>query len=169
MVPPRVTVAEVQFYDVVVWLHVSAVVVGFGPTFAFGLYLAVTQKNNPRSIPAVIEAQSIVSRTMVTIGMLVILGSGIYLAADRSYFDEVFVAVGIAAIIVLLALVYAFFEPNDRRTRELAQRDIEASGAGEVQFSDEYDARSGRSAGVGMIASLIVILTIYFMAAKPFL
>ncbi|MGH2951410.1 MAG: DUF2269 family protein [Solirubrobacterales bacterium] len=163
------TVAEVQFYDVIVWLHISAVVVGFGPTFAFGIYLAVTQKSNPRAIPTVIEAQSAVSRSLVTIGMLVILGSGIYLASDRWEFSDAFVIVGMVAIVVLLTLVYGFFEPNDRRTKEIAERDIEASGPGEVKFSDEYEARSGRSAGVGMLAGLIVILTIYFMAAKPFL
>jgi hypothetical protein len=159
----------VQFYDVVVWLHVSAVVVALGPTFAFGIYLAVTQKNNPRSIPAVLEAQSVVVRSMVTIGMLIVLASGIYLAADRWNFGEVFIGVGIGAIIVLLALAHGFFEPNDRRTKELAERDIESSGPGEVEFSAEFEARSALSARVGALAGLIVILTIYFMAAKPFL
>ena len=34
------TTLAVQFYDVIVWLHVSAVVVAFGPTFAYGIYFA---------------------------------------------------------------------------------------------------------------------------------
>jgi hypothetical protein len=107
-----VVVAEVQFYDVVVWLHVSAVVVGFGPTFAFGLYLAFIGKNHPRSIPAVFEAQTLVVRTMTTIGALVILASGIYLAADRWEFSDVFVIVGIVAIVVLMGLAYGFLNPT---------------------------------------------------------
>jgi Predicted integral membrane protein (DUF2269) len=159
----------VQFYDVVVWLHITAVVIAFGPTFAFGIYLATTGRNHPRSIPAVLEAQSVVNRTLVTLGGVVVLLSGLYLAADGDWFDEVFVAVGIVAIIVLLGLVHGFLEPNDRRAKAVAQRDIEAAGAGEVRFSEEFRARSGRSARVGALAGLIVILTIYFMAAKPFL
>ena len=162
-------VAEVQFYDVVVWLHVSSVVVGLGPTFAFGLYLALAARKYPRSMPALLEAQCTISRTMVTIGALVILGSGIYLAADRWEFSDFFVIAGLVAIVVLLGMVHGFFLPNEIRARELAERDIEAAGAGEVKFSDEFNRRMKGSATAGPIAGLIVILTIYFMAAKPFL
>ena len=35
------TTLAVTFYDVVVWLHVTAVVVGLGPTFAYGVYIAI--------------------------------------------------------------------------------------------------------------------------------
>jgi hypothetical protein len=159
----------VQFYDVVVWLHVSAVVVAFGPTFAFGIYLATTGRNHPRSIPAVLEAQAVVVRTMYTIGVLVVIASGIYLAADRWNFDEVFVIVGLVAALGLLALTYAFFVPNDRRALRAVKRDIEAAASGEVEFSEEFNRASAASARVGPIAGLILILTIYFMAAKPFL
>ena len=161
-------VAEVEFYEVVKWLHISAVVLAFGPTFAFGIYLAVTQQKHPRSIPAVLEAQTLISRSMVTIGMVVILASGLYLVADRWEFSDVFVGVGIVAILVLFGLVHGFFVPNDRRTQELAERDIEASGPGDVEFSDEFTRRSNVSARVGMVAGLIVIVTIYFMTAQPF-
>jgi hypothetical protein len=41
----------VQFYDVVVWLHVSSVVIAFGATFAFGIYLALAARKHPRAIP----------------------------------------------------------------------------------------------------------------------
>jgi Predicted integral membrane protein (DUF2269) len=162
-------VAEVQFYDVVVWLHVSSVVVGLGPTFAFGLYLALAGRKHPRSMPAVLEAQCTISRTMVTIGAIVILASGIYLAADRWEFSDFFVVAGLVAIVVLLGLVHGFFIPNEVRAQVLARREIEAAGTGEVKFSDEFNRRMSASAIAGPIAGLIVILTIYFMAAKPFL
>jgi hypothetical protein len=162
-------VAEVQFYDVVVWLHVSAVVLAFGPTFAFGIYYGVVGSRHPRSLPAVFEATTVVNRTMTTIGMLVILASGIYLAADRWEFSDAFVIVGIVAVVVLMALVHGFFIPNDRRGKAAAERDIEAAGSGDVQFSDEFWASAARGRTVGALAGLIVILTIYFMAAKPFL
>ncbi len=159
----------VEFYDVVVWLHVSAVVVAFGPTFAFGIYLAMTARNHPRSIPAVLEAQNVVNRGMVTIGAILVLATGIYLTADRWDFGYFFVTWGLLAIIVLLGLVHGYFLPHDRRALEAARRDIEASGSGEVRFSQEFDGETTASARMGPIAGLIVILTIYVMAAKPFL
>ena len=61
------------------------------------------------------------------------------------------------------------FIPGERRALELSTRDIERSGPGEVKLSEEFDAVNGRLAKVGTLAGLIVILTIYFMAAKPFL
>ena len=161
--------AEVQFYDVIVWLHVSSVVVGFGPTFAFGLYLAVAGRRYPRSMPAILDAQCTISRTMVTIAALVILGSGIYLAADRWEFSDFFVVAGLVAIVILMGMVHGFFVPNEVRAREIAERDIEAAGAGEVKFSEEFERRMRGSAIAGPIVGLIVILTIYFMTTKPFL
>jgi hypothetical protein len=67
----------VTFYNVVVWLHVSAVVVAFGPTFAFGIYLALAGRKYPRAMPAMIEATNTINRSLVTLGGIVILLSGI--------------------------------------------------------------------------------------------
>jgi Predicted integral membrane protein (DUF2269) len=159
----------VQFYDVVVWLHVSAVVVAFGPTFAFAIYLAYAGRNDPRSIPAMIAAQTTVNRSLVTIGGVLVLLTGVYLAADRWDFGEFFVAWGVLAILILLGLVHGFFIPTDRRALRAARRDVEASGGGRVEFSSEFNQASGASARMGPVAGLIVILTIYVMAAKPFL
>lgn len=164
------TTLAVEFYDVVVWLHISAVVVAFGATFAFGLYIALAVAKHRRSVPAVLETQTLISRTMVTIGALVILATGIYLAADRWEFSDFFVAWGILATIVLLGLVHGWFLPHDRRAHEAAVRDIEATPpGGEVEFGEEFNRASAASARMGPIAGLIVILTIYVMAAKPFL
>lgn len=163
------TTLAVTFYDVVVWLHVSAVVVAFGPTFAFGIYIAMTARNHPRSIPAALEAQNAVNRSLVSLGAIVVLLSGLYLAADGDWFDEAFVGVGIVAIIVLLGLLHGYFLPHDNRALEAAKRDIDASGSGEVKFGEEYNRAAVASARMGPIAGLIVILAIYFMVAKPFL
>ena len=36
-----IATATVQFYDVVVFFHILAVVIGFGPTFAYAAYLTI--------------------------------------------------------------------------------------------------------------------------------
>jgi small-conductance mechanosensitive channel len=159
----------VTFYDVVVWLHVSSVVIGFGATFAFGIYIALAIAKHPRSLPAVLEAQTAINRTMVTIGGVLILVTGIYLTADRWDFGYFFVTWGLIAIIVLLGLVHGYFLPHDRRALEAARRDIEASPGDQVEFGEEFNRNSAASARMGPIAGVIVILTIYVMTAKPFL
>ena len=163
------TTLAVQFYDVVVWLHITSVLIAFGPTFAFGIYMTVASKGHPRSIPAILETQTLISRTMVTIGGTLVLLTGIYLVADRWDFGYFFVAWGVIAIVVLLGLAHGWFLPNDRRALAAANRDIADAGAGEVKFGDEYNRASMASARMGPIAGLIVVLTIYVMAAKPFL
>ena len=76
------TTLAVTFYDVVLWLHISAVVVGFGSTFAYAVIMAVSAKTNPRSVPAVIAAVAANDRTLVSIGSILVLLTGLYLAAD---------------------------------------------------------------------------------------
>lgn len=162
-------VAAVDFYDVIRWAHITAVVVAFGPTFAYGVYLAVAQRSDPRSVPVMIEATIAVNRTLVTGGAIVVFATGIYLTIDRFSFGDVFVNVGMLGLIVLIGVVHAFFIPNDRKAAEIARRDIAGAGAGEVKLSAELARRSARSAQVGMAAGLGIVVIIYFMTAKPFL
>ena len=160
----------VTFYDVVVWLHVSSVVVAFGPTFAFGIYLALAARKYPRAMPAVLESTITITRSMVTIGGVLILLTGVYLAADRWDFSEFFIGWGILAILVLLGLAHGFFIPHDSRALRAAKRDIDAAGpSGEVQLGEDFQRETGLSARMGPVAGLIVIVTIYVMVAKPFL
>src|SRR4051794_4031190 len=160
----------VTFYSVVLWLHISAVVLAFGPTFAFGLYIALAQRKYPRAIPAVIETQTMIVRSMTTIGALVILITGFYLTGKHWEMSDFFVIWGLLAIIALLGLSHGFFIPNDRQALRAAKRDIDAAGpTGEVELGREFNDISSRSARLGPVAGLIVILTIYVMTAKPFL
>jgi hypothetical protein len=160
----------VTFYNVVVWLHISSVVIAFGPTFAFGIYFAVGARKYPRSIPAILETQNVIQRSMTTIGGILILITGFYLAGKAWDFSDFFIVWGIIAIVALLGLVHGFFLPNDTRALRIAKRDIDAAGpSGDFEPSKEFMDVSSRSARMGPIAGLIVILTIYVMAAKPFL
>lgn len=163
-------IAAVSFYDIVLWLHVSAVVVGLGSTFVYGVLLAVAGRSAPRSLPGVLAGLQANDRSLVTIGSVVILATGIYLAADSWNFSAFFISWGFVAIIVLLGLTHAFFLPNERRAQEAAERDIRAAGAGEsVEFGDEFNRANRRMAIMGPVAGLIILLTVYVMVAKPFL
>jgi hypothetical protein len=162
-------IAAVSFYDVVLWLHISAVVVGFGSTFAYGVILAALARSDRRSIPGVLEAFMANDRSLVTIGAVVVLLSGLYLAADQWGFTPVFVGWGIVAVLVLLGMLHGLFIPSERRAREAALRDIEAAGGGDIEFGEDFNRANRRLSVGGGIAGLIIVLTVYMMVAKPFL
>lgn len=163
------TTLAVSFYDVVVWLHISAVVVGFGSTFAYAVLMTAAPRSTPRAVPGMLAAIRANDRSVVTIGAVIVLLSGLYLAADSEQFDEFFVAWGMIAVLVLIGLTHAFFIPNERRGEELAKRDVEAAGPGEVELSPEFNRINAKLGKVGALTGLIIILTVYVMTAKPFL
>jgi hypothetical protein len=160
-------VAEILFYDVVVFIHVTAVVVAFGATFAYPFFQAVIERASPRSVPAMWRATHTVSRYLVIPGSLVVLAAGIYLTVDRWDFGYLFITVGLTIIVVLILLGVAFFDRHEERAIELSERDVAAAGDGEVVLSEEYWEVSKRVARVGGLASLLILVTVFFMTVKP--
>jgi predicted integral membrane protein DUF2269 len=159
--------ATVTFYSVVVFFHIAAVVIGFGPTFAYGAYMATAQREGGQAIPLIGRTIVFWDRTVNTAAMTLILLTGIYLASDGPYgTGSFFISWGFVAIVILFALTHAFFIPRTRRAVELAERDLTEP---EGKLSAEFETISGQLAKVGMLAGLLVILTIYVMTAKPFL
>lgn len=154
---------DITGYSVGLFIHILAVVLAFGPTFAYGLIFSVMPKY-PRSAPAFFEAIRKVDTYLVNPGMIVVLIAGIYLMSDGNWDgSEAFIAVGFVAIIALFGLQHAFFRPQGRKARELAERDLKNGDS----FSEEFEEISHRLSTVGPIAGLIVIVTIFFMTVKP--
>jgi uncharacterized membrane protein len=159
--------AAVTGYEIGVFVHIAAIVLAFGPTFGFAFFQAVTERTNPRGVPTMWRATETASNFLVTPAAILALASGLYLTIDAWDFADLFVNVGLIAIIVLLGLVHGFFNPRGRKAIELADRDIAAAGTGEVTFSDEYWAVSKQIAQVGTLAGIIILVTIFFMTVKP--
>jgi hypothetical protein len=165
MVPLMLATVVDPGYKFALFLHLLAVVVGFGPTFAYALSTAVSRKY-PRTTPALWEVIQRSDRYLVTPGMVVVLLAGIYLLADGDWdASEAFISVGFVAIFALFGLQLGFFAPQGRRAREIAERDLESGD----ELSEEYLALSERIGKVGSLAGIIVVVTIFFMAYKPFL
>ena len=165
-------VRAVQFYDVVLFFHITSIVLAFGPTFAYGLFLATAERDGGVAIPSVGRAMITWDRVAGTIGMTVILLSGIYLVTrDTSpwEFSDFFVSWGFVAIIVLFGVVHGYFGPRTRRAVELAERDLDEASGRREEMSGEFRALSSQIAKVGGAAGLLIVLTIYVMTAKPFL
>ena len=155
--------ANITDYNVGLFIHVLAVVVAFGPTFAYGIVFSLSGKY-PRATPALFEATRKVDRYLLEPGMIVILLAGIYLLAEGPWeSSEAFITIGFLAIIVLFGLQHGFFRPQGRKAQALAERDLEAGDT----LSDEYMEVARRLAIAGPVAGLIVVVTIFFMIVKP--
>lgn len=160
--------AEIRSYDVVVWLHAAAVIVGFGATFGYAFFQAVAERTNPRAIPTVMRATGTADRFLVIPAILVVLAAGIYLVLDGPFdWEDAFVSVGLAGWLLLFVLALTFFSRYERKLIELAERDIAAAGSGEVELSDEYWAASKRIALVGSLSGIVVLVVTFFMIVKP--
>jgi hypothetical protein len=159
--------AEIRLYDLVLFVHVTAVVVALGPTFAYPFFQTGVERLSPRGVPAMLRAMHTTSRYLVTPGLLVVLASGIYLTVDGWDFGQRFVTVGLAVVVLLIILGATFFDRHEARLIELSERDLAAVGAREGELSEEYREVSKRFARVGMLASLLILVAVFFMAVKP--
>ena len=98
--------------------------------------------------------------------MVVLLLAGLYLLSAGDWdAGKAFIAVGFVAIIALFGLQHGFFQPQVRRAKDLAERDLKSGD----ELSDEFLAVSDRIGKVGTLAGLIVVVAVFFMVYKPFL
>ncbi len=156
----------ITFFTVVLAAHIASILISLGVTFAYPVMYAVGTKREPRSMPGFHRIQDYVGRFVISPFLLLALLCGIYLASKLKVWSDFYVQWGVAVIVVLGALGGAFFAPRERKLAELADRDIAASGAGEVTFSAEYSSLRKQVELVGYSANILVLLTVYFMAAQ---
>lgn len=157
-------------YDVVLAIHIMAVVVTFGVVFAYPIMFSIAAKADPRSLPVIHRIETTIERALVNGGLVVVVGAGIFLATDGKHWSEFFVQWGLGAAIVIGGLVGAVMIPASKRAQQLAERDLSggaADGDGEPVWSEEYLATSRRLKLVGSFLSLLVLATIFMMAVKP--
>ena len=161
-------IAEVTGYTISLWLHITAVVVGFGATFAEAVTVPLALKIDQRHIPFVHRLGLVINRWFAMPALVVVLATGFYQVADADWdFGDLWLSATFAIVIVLGAINGAYFIPSDRRLAELAEREIAAAGDGPVELSDEY-ARGARTQGIfGAITGVLLVVAIYLMVTKP--
>jgi hypothetical protein len=159
-------ITAVAFWQVVLAIHIMAVVVAFGVTFAYPVIGAFATRMDPHAMPWYHRMQEVVGQRLITPGLGVVLIAGIYLASKLHQWSSFYVSWGLAVAIILGALGGLFFGPTERRLAEVAERDIKAAGEGEVQFSAEYDVLNRRVAVVGTLVNVLLLITIYVMTVQ---
>lgn len=155
--------ASITFYGVVLAVHIMGVVVAFGTTFAMPVFMPWARRNHPQAMPVIHELNGRLGRLVMSPGMVVVLLCGIYLASKLHAWSEVWVSVPLVILVLIGGLGGMFFAPSERKLGELATRDL--AGGGEL--SAEYDELFRRVAIAGLATCALVLVAIFFMAAKP--
>ena len=152
----------VTFYDLVLTIHVLAVVVAFGVVFAYAI-IDTHVKRAGGDLAALHRLHVVLARRLITPAMTVVLLAGLYLALDRWSLGDPWISATFAILIVLFGLTGAVLTPADERLAQLAERDAKAGGAP----SADYEREAQRANAFGGLALLLVIVAIFLMVAKP--
>ena len=153
----------IAFYDVVLTIHILAVVTAFGVPFAYPLLDAYVRRANAGDLVVLHRFQVLLTRRLITPGMVVVLAAGLYLALDRWSLDEPWIGATFAILIVLFGLVGAGLAPLERRCLQLAERDLREVGG----QSAEYERAARRLAMFGALAGVLIVAAIFLMTTKP--
>lgn len=154
-------------YKIVLFLHILAVVLAFGPTFGYGFFFSVAPQY-PAATPAILAGIQKVDKYLVNPGMIVLLlaGIGLLSASDGVWSgSDAFVVVGFIAIIALFGMQHGYFQPKVREAKAMAERDLKAGEA----LSPEFEALGAQIGKVGTLAGLVVVVAVFFMVYKPFM
>ena len=146
----------ITFYDVVLWLHIMAVVVAFGGTFAYPLSLAYVRRIPLGERASFHRMQALIGQRLIGPASVVILLAGAYMATDRDLWSEVWVTVPLVILIVLGALGGAFFGPREEKLAAMAETGDEAA----------YQPALGQLLKVGYLSLALVLIAAFFMVTK---
>jgi uncharacterized membrane protein len=158
----------VTSYQFSLFLHITAVVVGFGATFAESIMFPVAMKLDPRHLPYVHRLQLAINQYFATPALVVVLATGFYQVSEGDWkMGDFWISGTLAIVLVIGGLLGAYFIPADRRLGPMVQREIDAAGTGEVTLSPEYRRQSMMEGVVGTTVGVLLIVAVYLMVTKP--
>lgn len=144
------------FEELVLWVHVSAVVAGLGALFANPVLLSVARRSEPPQAAVLHRVQLRLGSWLGSPGLLLVLLAGAYLASTRDLWTEVWVVVPLVIVLVIGGLNGSVLAPRQRRLAELAQ-----SGGGA-----EYERMLRQVSQVTVVVLALVLLAAFFMITK---
>src|SRR3954471_22779195 len=108
----RAMIATVDGFSVSLFLHITAVMVGFGSTFALSVTTPIAMKLNPRHLPYVHQLSINLNRFFAGPALVVVLATGFY-QIGKGNWDYDFWVIGTLVIVVILGgLIGMVFLPT---------------------------------------------------------
>ena len=148
----------VTLYSLVLWLHITAVVVGFGALFAYPILLSVNARAPIGQRAVMHRAQIAFSKRVTGPAIGVILLAGIYLATDAELWDQAWVGISFLLLLVIAGLGSTVLRKGEEALEATAD-------------AGDEPGYSRALAGVRrwtLITLALIVFVIFLMAAKPF-
>jgi hypothetical protein len=167
-----VNLLAVSNYDLSLFLHLTAVMVGFGATFAEAIMFPVAMKVGVRHLPYVHRLQLAINQYMAGPALAIVLATGLYQVIDQDAwgFDQAWISAALVIILVVGGLLGGYFIPADRKLGPMVEREIAAAGERELTLADlspEYQRQGRREGVIGTITGILLIVAVYLMVTKP--
>ena len=155
--------------DVVIALHVIAVILAFGLPLAYPMLLPYLRRHHPRAMPGVHDVQHRLNQRLTGPGTVLIFAFGAYLATKRGYWDEPWVLVPLGILLFIAVVGGGYVVPVTARLANLARADVESAPVGgEITWGHDYDRHYSRYMAVEVLLGLLVLTAIFFMTTRPF-
>ena len=155
-------------YELSLSLHITAVVVGFGATFAEAVMFPVAMQQSPRHLPYVHRLQLAINTWLATPALVIVLATGLYQTVDGDWdFGAFWISATLLIVLIIGGLLGAYFIPADRRLGPMAEREIAAAGDAEPVMSDEYQKAARMEGVVGTVTGVLIVIAIFLMVIKP--
>jgi hypothetical protein len=155
-------------YNFSLFLHITAVMVGFGATFAESVMFPVAMKLSPRHLPYVHRLQLTINQFFAIPALVVVIATGFYQVSEGNWeLGDFWLSATFAIVLVIAALNILYFIPADRRLGPMVERELAEAGDGEVTLSPEYQRAAMREGIVGSITGVLLILAVLLMVDKP--
>jgi hypothetical protein len=144
---------SVVFWQVILAVHIVAVVITFGVLFAYPVIYLFASKLDPAAMSWYYRTRTFLGRRLVSPGLLLVLVAGIYLASKLHQWHFFYVQWGLAIVVIIGGLQGAVLS---RMEKTLAGN---ASGA-------ENQALSRRVMVVDALILVLILITIYLMTIQ---
>lgn len=155
-------------YNISLWLHITAVVVGLGATFADSIFLPVTMGLDKRHLPVVYRVQLVINRFLAAPALLLILITGFYQVAEGNWdLGSFWISASLAIVVIIGGIVGMYFIPTDRKLEAMVTEEIAAAGDGPIELSEEYSRLSRAEGMVGSFTGFLIVASIFLMVVKP--
>jgi hypothetical protein len=149
-------VFAIALYDVVLFVHILAVVVAFGTSFAYPLIYAIAAGGSPAQRASLHAFQARYGRTYASLGLLVVILAGAYLASDGDYWSEPWVGIPLLIAIIVGGIGGGYLGPREARLAALAEGGDQA----------EYRRVLGQARAASLAVSGLVLVAIFLMTTK---
>jgi uncharacterized membrane protein len=161
--------ADLSGYNISLWIHISAAVIGLGATFAEAIAFQVALKMDPRVMPFVHRMQRTINQRLANPALLIILITGIIQVLDSDFIDfgDAWISATFVIIILRGGLLGGYFIPTDKRLEAQAASEVAAAGDGPVQYSQGYLDKLKQEGLIGTISGLLIVIAVFLMVVKP--